>query len=184
MTAVLNKPPNEQELIRWGDQQQFVLPAAGTSLTPALQLVKVHRDVPESWTLFLYAFVVGTQPVLGPAYNLIVVFSVIIGSGSSQIDLGGQITLNSALVGGTVQDFNTLATARAVGWLSYTVPAKDIQISVKQVANIGGSGNVLVAAMAAPRYTPPEPGPGGGPQPNPGHQEMYSPFWPEQLVRR
>lgn len=171
--------PDEQEIIRWGDQQQFVLPAAGTSLTPNQQLVKVHRNVPETWNIVLFAFAVGTQPVVGPAYNLIVVFDQFIGTGASQVNMRSQIILNSAL-GAVTQDYSTLSTPHATGWLRNDFPARDIQVAVSQVVNIGGAGNVLVAAFAAPRYTPYVEDVEG----EHGHVHMPEGFYPEGMVRR
>lgn len=183
---VFNPAPNEQELIRWGDRTSLLLPVTEIFPVLSVQLVKVHRHIPESWKVCLFAFIRDTAAV-GANYDVTVSYDLIVGSGSTQINL--QPTIRMHIVGGaptpSVQDYNTLVTSRPMGFLLFDIPACDIQVQVVQAINNGSPAvTVDVAALAAPRYSPPTPGPQGGPHADTGHQEMSAPFWPEELRYR
>jgi hypothetical protein len=184
MTEAFNPGPDEQELIRWGDKQTLILPVGELPLTTLSQLVKVHRRIPESWRVTIWANIILPQPVIGPTYDLTIFFDLIVGAGSAQLNLQPQIRLFAAAPA-VVLDYNSLTTPKQVGFMLFDLPANDIQIAVaggpnfSPFNNAGAIANVEVGALASPRYTPPTPGPSGGPPPDKGHPWIESPFWPE-----
>ncbi|MDE3097016.1 MAG: hypothetical protein KGK07_13590 [Chloroflexota bacterium] len=171
-----NGPPGHDEIIRWGDQQTLVLPVTEIVTPKTIQLVKVHRPVPESWRVTL---IFSIQIVLPAVYDVTAAFDLIIGAGSAQVNLLPTIRLQSA-AGGITQDYNSLTTTRTVGFLLFDLPSRDIQINCTNAFNNSSpAANVIVGALAAPRFTP-----YADDTPDPGHRHMPEGFFPEQLVHR
>lgn len=185
MTDAVHHPyPNEQELIRWGDKQTLSLPVTEILAPKTIQLVKVHRHIPESWRITLWTDILIPAPPAISVFDFTISFDLIIGSGSAQINLAPTIRCQSAAAA-VVQDYNSLVTNKSVGFLLFDLPARDIQIICTQAFNNSGAvANVEIAALAAPRYTPPTPGPQGGPQPEHPHEWMGPGFTPEPLRYR
>lgn len=171
-----NGPPGHEEIIRWGDQQGLFLPVTEIVVPKTIQLVKVHRPVPESWRVTI---IFSIQVVLPAVYDVTAAFDCIIGSGSAQVNLFPTIRLQSA-AGAIVQDYNSLTTTRPVGFLLFDLPSRDIQIQCTNAFNNAGTAaNVIVGALAAPRFTP-----YADDSPDPGHRHMPEGFYPEPMTRR
>jgi hypothetical protein len=179
MSEVHVPPPDIHEIVRWGDRKTFSLIASDANVPQSTQLLKVHRPVPETWTVTLYAFL-EAQPATGPTFDVTCFFDLIIGSGSAIINLMPQIRMQAAAAG-VVQTYNSLLTPLAVGFLTFELPAGDIQVQCTSAINNGGSlvQGVDVAALAAPRFIPPN-----GSQVHREHPWMPPGFHPEQLRYR
>jgi hypothetical protein len=176
MGHVLQPPPDHQEIIRWGDKQGLTLPVTEIVVPKTIQLVKVHRHVPESWRVVLLFSI---NVVLPAVYDVTAAFDLIIGSGSAVVNLLPTIRLQSAAAA-IVQDYNSLTTTRTVGFLTFDIPANDIQVQCTNAFNNAGTvANVEVGALAGPRFTPHDQN-----APNPGHVHMPEGFYPEPLVHR
>lgn len=176
-------PPDEHEIVRWGDQQNVLGPVTEINPPKTIQLVKVHRNVPETWTIELYAFIHDT-PAVGPAFDVTVSWDFYVGAGSTQVNLFPTIRMQAAAAA-VVQDYSSLVTNKPFGYLNFQVPARDIQIICTNVINNASPAvNVQVAAFAAPRFSHPTPGPNGGPPPERPHEWMPEGFNPEPLRYR
>lgn len=176
MRGAPNPPAEIEEIVRWGDRQTIFAPVTELNAPKTIQLVKVHRHVPETWTLTLFAFVRDTAAV-GPTFDITVSFDLFVGSGSTQINLLPTIRMQSGAAA-IVQDYNSLVTTKPVGFLFFQVPANDIQIIVTNVVNNASPAvSVDVAALAAPRFSHPNH------EQRAPHTSMPEGFYPEMLQR-
>lgn len=176
MRGAPNPPAELEEIVRWGDRQSVFAPVTELNAPKTIQLVKVHRHVPETWTVTLYAFIHDT-PAVGPVFDVTVSFDFFVGSGSTQINLLPTIRMHAAAAA-VVQDYNSLITTRPVGFLTFELPANDIQIICTNVVNNSApDANVDVAALAAPRFSHPNH------EQRAPHTSMPEGFYPEMLQR-
>jgi len=144
----------ETEVIRWGDQQSFQF-TVGSQQTTSGQLVKVHRDFPEIWDLYLIML---NTPDLAGAHQTFCAWSITLGVGSAQVTFQFNMNIIPGS-GATTEDYGNITTENNQVWTVLELPVRDLQVKAAVLVGAAGPVNqtVQVAAFAAPRVFQPAP---------------------------
>jgi hypothetical protein len=114
------------DFIRWGSTsvQNFEPTSLVTQAAPSNQLIKARLDYPQTWTLFLFANLLTGVPGSGSSS---LDWAITIGTGNAQNTFHFTFVWDAAIVP-TVQDFDSISTAKQRIFKELVFPAKDIQV--------------------------------------------------------
>jgi hypothetical protein len=152
--------------IRWGGSETLIVPGGGSAFgqqpITSSALVYVDQQLPETYSLFLFAALVRK---LTPPDEVLVNWQVNAGNGNTSLALGGAIQgaltfafdpsfefLFNPSLAAPIEDYLRLATGYPQAFRVFELPVRKIQVQAIVSGVTAADVVVNVGALVAPRF--------------------------------